>query len=477
MGNALILKEIRNHLLSFRFVAVFALLLIIVPVTVLILTNDTIRKQDEFSRRQADIQNYLTQYAHFNRLGSVISPSQPPLPLQALVLGLSAAPRLDTFSNDPLPVLFPLIDLTFVLGILMSLAALIFSYDAISGEKEDGTLKLMLANGVPRAKVVLAKIVGGTVILWIPFLVSLAVGLIFLLLHPRISWTGSDWGALVMLLAGAFIYIGLFVGLGLLVSARHASSSSSILTCLFLWVLFVLVVPNLSPYVASLIRPAPSIIEVNRQIDQIEDKDRDDLGRKLSREKSEAVIKANPVLANVDRMSEPEVKAEIARNVDFARSYDLYRKENEAAWREANVIQGAKSKIIRADLALKEKAQTKFSVALSMVSPLAALTYLCADLTNSGAKNQAHFLTISRAFWDSYEAYMRPKMEEMRRANPTADVWNIPADVHDMPRFVYKEEPLSGRIKGVLVPLAVLFGMALGVFVAAVLSFNRTDAR
>ncbi len=241
--------------------------------------------------------------------------------------------------------------------------------------------------------------------------------------------------------------------------------------------LFVLVVPNLSPYVASLIRPAPSIIEVNRQIDQIEDRDRDDLGRRLSREKSAAVLKANPVLANVDRMSEPEIKVEIARNADFARAYDLYRKENDAAWREANNIQEAKSKVIRDDLDLKEKAQTKLSVALSMASPLAAFTYYCADLTHSGARNQAHFGTISRAFWDSYREYSRPKMEEMRRANPTVDVSNTATDVHDMPRFVYKEEPLSGRIKGGLLPLAVLFAMALGIFVAAALSFNRTDAR
>jgi len=192
MGNALILKEIRNHLLSFRFLAVFILLLVIVPATVMILTNDTVRKQDEFSRRRADIENYLGQYAHFNRLGGIIAPSPQPLPLQALVLGLSAVPQLDTFDNDPLPVLFPLIDLTFILGILMSLAALIFSYDAISGEKEDGTLKLMLANGVPRARVILAKIIGGAVTLWVPFLIALAAGLVVLLLHPRIAWGAAD---------------------------------------------------------------------------------------------------------------------------------------------------------------------------------------------------------------------------------------------------------------------------------------------
>jgi ABC-type transport system involved in multi-copper enzyme maturation permease subunit len=477
MGKVLILKEIRNHFLSFRFAAVFALLLVIVPVTVLILANDTIRKQDEYSRRQTDIENYLVQYAHFNRLANIIAPSQPPLPMQALVLGLSADPNLNTFDNDPLPVMFPLIDLTFILAILMSLAALIFSYDAVSGEKEDGTLKLMLANGVPRAKILLAKMAGGLAALEIPFLASLAVGLILLLLNPRIAWKRSDWGALGLILAGGLIYIGVFFGLGLLVSARHASAASSILTCLFLWVLFVLIVPNLSPYVASLVRPAPSIIKVGREIDRMTDTERDDLGRKLARESGEAVIKANPVLKNVADLSEPQIKTEIARDPAFALAYDLLRKGNEAAWREANVIQDAKAKTLSDDLARKEEAQTEFSVGLSLVSPLAAFTYFSADLANAGARNQAHFQTISRVFWTSYGDYMDRRMEAMRKANPTMDIWNTAVDVRDMPRFVYQEEPLAARFGAAALPLVVLIAMALGVFLAAVFSFNRYDVR
>jgi len=477
VGKTLLVKEIRNHLLSFRFLAVSALLVVIVPVTVLVLTNDTIRKQDEFSRRQTEITNYLTQYAHFNRLGNVIRPSQPPLPFQTLVRGLSDDTGLELFNNDPLPALFPMIDLTFILAILLSLAALIFSYDAISGEKEDGTLKLMLANRLSRSRIVLAKIAGGLATLFIPFLVSLAVGLVLILLSPRIAWKGSDWGALGLILLGGALYLGFFLGLGILVSSRHASSSSSILTSLFVWVLLVLVVPNLSPYVASLVRPAPSIINVGRQVDRMTDTERDDLGRRLSKEKAAAVIKANPILENLRGMSEPEIKAEIERNPEFGRAYDLFRKENEAAWREANVIQGAKAKVLRDDLERKQIAQTTLSVGLSMISPLASFTYYSADLANCGARNREHFRTITAAFWASYGDYADRKMDAMRKANPTMDVWNTAVDVRDMPRFAHKEESLTARVRGVMIPFLVLFGMALAVFVAGVFSFNRYDAR
>mgnify|MGYP001766571630 CR=1 FL=1 len=188
MFRAVLTKEIRNHLLSFRFLAGFALMMVIVPVTVMILSTDAVRKQDDYSRRQSEIQTYLRSYAHFNRLYAVIAPSQPPIAMLAMVRGLTADVDLDVFDNDPLPVMFPLIDLTFIITILLSLAALVFSYDAVSGDKEDGTLKLTLANAVPRSTVLAGKVLGGAATLFVPFLLSFAAGLIVILLNPRIGW-------------------------------------------------------------------------------------------------------------------------------------------------------------------------------------------------------------------------------------------------------------------------------------------------
>jgi len=75
----IIQKEILNNIFSSRFLVTFLLLVIIVLATSIILTNDYVRKQDEFSRRQTEIENYLREYAHFNRIGGVIDPAQPPL--------------------------------------------------------------------------------------------------------------------------------------------------------------------------------------------------------------------------------------------------------------------------------------------------------------------------------------------------------------------------------------------------------------
>ena len=478
MLGTLIEKEIRGHILSFRFLAIFVLLLIVVPVTVLILTNDTLRRQDEYSRRQADIQEYLSRYAHFNRLQNVVAPSAPPLPFQALVRGLSDEAGLDTFYNDPLPVMFPLIDLTFIVTILLSLAALILSYDALSGEREDGTLKLMLANGLARFKIVLGKTLGGIAVLGVSFVVALALGMILLLLNPRLGWKGGDGAALIVIVAASILFIGFFYGLGVFISSRHGSSASSILTSLFVWVLLVLVVPNLSPYVASLLSPTPSAIKVRREVNRLQDVERDDLGRKLMRENQAAAIKAHPVLEGVERMNEAEAQERIRRDPAFAEAYATYRKESEAAWTEANRIQSAKADVLEKDLERKQAAQTGLSKGLSMISPSAAFSYLATDLSGTGLQGGKHFGRIAEAWWRDYAEYMRKKTSEMSRVDPTVDIWNTAVDVRDMPRFVFRRKLWATGCPASLSPLGLLFGLTLAVsLVAGVLAFNRADVR
>ena len=71
------------------------------------------------------------------------------------------------------------------------------------------------------------------------------------------------------------------------------------MTSLFVWVLLVLVIPNLSPYLASSLSPAPSRIKIGREIDRLTDVERDELGRKLQTEKWRARHKAVPAPGRV----------------------------------------------------------------------------------------------------------------------------------------------------------------------------------
>ena len=476
MGGTLIAKELRAHLLSFRFLASFVILFVVVVVTAFVLTGDYVRQLDEYSARQTELNRYLRTYAHFNRIGGVLRPTQPPVPFQTLIRGLTADVNMEAFDNDPLPVMFPLIDLTFIVTILVSLIALILTYDAVSGEKEDGTLKLMLANGLPRSKIILAKAAGAGLTLLGPLVVSLAAGLLVIVLDPRVDWTGADWLALGLILVGAVVFAAVFALIGILVSSIHRSSATSIMTSLFIWTLLVLVVPNLSPYVASFLSPAPSRIRVARETARLTDVDRDDLGRKLQDRYQAEVLKAYPVLG--ERLTEAELKRRVAEDPEYRTAFEAHRAASQRAWSEANRIQREKAAVLEEDLSRKEAAQTGLARDISMISPLADFSYLATDLSSTGTRNRVHFGRLARLWGQGfYQDYQPKKVAELRAKDPTMDTSNTAVDMTDAPRFRYTEEGLGGRVRAALPPFAVLLGYGVVLFAAAYVSFIRYDVR
>ncbi|HSA95924.1 MAG TPA: ABC transporter permease subunit [Acidobacteriota bacterium] len=476
MEKTLLLKEMRAHFASFRFLASFVILFVLVVATAVVLTGDYVRKVDEYSGRQAELDRYLRNYAHFNRISDIVQPSQPPVPFQTLVRGITADVNIEAFDDDPLPVMFPLIDLTFIVTILIGLIALILTYDAVSGEKEDGTLKLMLANSVPRSKIILAKAAGTGLTLVGPLVVSLAAGMLVILLHPRVDWAGVDWAALGLVFVGAVLYGVVFSLIGILVSAVHRSSASSIMTSLFVWTLLVLIVPNLSPYVASFLSPAPSRIKVARETARLTDTDRDDLGRKLMTQYQGEVFKDYPVLG--ERLTASELKRRVAEDPEYRKAYEANRAAVERAWTEANRIQNAKADELRQDLRQKEEAQTGLARTISMVSPLADFSYLATDLSSTGTRNLIHFSRLAQLWGRTfYGDYQPKKVAELRAKDPTADAWNTAIDMSDAPRFRYTEEGLGGRVQAVLPPFAVLLGYGVILFAAAYVAFIRYDVR
>jgi ABC-type transport system involved in multi-copper enzyme maturation permease subunit len=468
-------KEILGHIISFRFIVTLALLLVVVPVTTFILTNDYLKKIDDASLRQAELETYLRSYGHFNRIGNILQATPSPIPFHALVRGLAPDINIGQFDNDPLPVMFPLIDLVFIVTIVMSLVALIFAYDAVSGEKEDGTLKLMLANGTARPKVILAKIAGGGLTLLVPFLLSLVIGLLVILVHPGVDWKGADWLALALITLGTALYVMFFYGLGVFISSRHHSSSASIMTSLLVWVLLVLVVPSLSPYIASFLSPTPSRIQVDREVGRLSDTERDNLGRKLQAERMRELIAKYPVLA--ERLSEADKKRIVERDPAAREAFEAATKVNQGAWDEANRIQGGKIEDIRRAAKLKEEAQTKLSRFISMASPLSVFTYLATDLSSTGLRNEVHMERIGRIWDQAFGDYTRRKIADLQAKDPATDWWNTPVDMSDRPRFVYAEEALGGRVEAAMPGFLLLLGYGLVFFALAYVSFLKYDVR
>ena len=154
---------------------------------------------------------------------------------------------------------FPAPDFLYVVRVVLSLVALLFGFDQVSREREQGTLKLLLGSSVSRAKVLVGKWIGNFLSLSIPFLLVTLLGTAVLFLDREVHFSSGQLGRLVLILALSLLYLGFFLSLGMLVSALTRRAATSIIILLFIWALFVFIIPNLGTLAARQFVSVPSV--------------------------------------------------------------------------------------------------------------------------------------------------------------------------------------------------------------------------
>ncbi len=143
------------------------------------------------------------------------------------------------------------VDWGFIIGYALSLVALLFTFDSISGERERGTLRLMLANSIPRHTVLMGKFLGALISVSIPFGIAVLMNLLLISTARTLHLGAEAWGRLGIICFIAILYTSLFLVLGLLVSARARQSAVSLVILLLAWVTFVVFMPNILASIAS----------------------------------------------------------------------------------------------------------------------------------------------------------------------------------------------------------------------------------
>ncbi len=143
------------------------------------------------------------------------------------------------------------VDWVFVIGYVLSLLALLFTFDSMSGERARGTLRLILANSIPRHTVLLGKFFGGLISISIPTVIAVLINLLMISTSSAVHLNSEAWKRLGILMAVTLVYICLFLALGLLVSTLTRRSSVSLVVLLLTWVSFVVFVPSTLASIAS----------------------------------------------------------------------------------------------------------------------------------------------------------------------------------------------------------------------------------
>jgi ABC-type transport system involved in multi-copper enzyme maturation permease subunit len=260
-------KEIVGNLLSYKFTIVILLMVLLVATSLFVMYRD-------FAARTADYQ--------------VIRPDPgapiavvPPNPLSIFAKGLENAMtrsyeigvigvdvRAGQSSGNVIYEFFPAPDFLYVVRVVLSLVALLFGFDQISREREQGTLKLLVGSPVSRARILAGKWLGNFLSLAVPFLLITLLGAAVLQFDPAARFSADQFGRFGLIVALSVLYLAFFLSLGMLVSALTRRAATSVIILLFAWALLVFVLPNLGTLAARQFVQVPSVQALTEKREQ-----------------------------------------------------------------------------------------------------------------------------------------------------------------------------------------------------------------
>jgi len=169
-------------------------------------------------------------------------------------------------SANPFLKRFDELSWTFVAALIMSFIALLFTFDAVSGEKESKTLALSLANPVSRGVLLGGKLASAVLSVMAIVLAGVLTSLLIIVVLGPEGVSAALAGEVLGYLAVTGLLAGTFAAFGLLASVVSRSSNVSLLLALSFWLVFAVVIPNSSTFVAKGLYPIDSTETVQKNV-------------------------------------------------------------------------------------------------------------------------------------------------------------------------------------------------------------------
>lgn len=465
----IIVKEIQDTIMSPRFVFTFLLCTILILLSIYTGINNYQAELKEYSAAMAlNKKNLESQPSYGSLAGLGTKVNRSPQVLSTVVSGIGEAigrvatvniafdPSLvdSKYNSNPVFAVFGPLDLSFIVKIVLSLFGILFTYDAIVGEKERGTLKLSLSNAMPRYRLILGKAIGGFISLLIPLVIPLVISFLILMIYPNISLSSNDWIRLVIICLLFLLYLSVFFTLGLFISSRTSKSSTSFLVLLFIWVTFVTIIPKAAVMAASRINPIPSVHEITAQKDAY----LQEIGKESQAEQMK-FFKENP------RPKNPEETASWNEKI---------RKWAEDLQQKLTAKIDEKNAAVERDYQAKMRSQQRLAINLSRISPASALMFSTMSLARTGINEHERFLNSVKTYKPIFTKWVNAKM--MKSLNFSGGQQPKP-ELDDMPQFEFMPEKLSDSFVRVLPDLVLMIFLVILFFVGSYVSFIKYDVR
>ena len=405
----LIQKEMMHHILSVRFVMLLLMCLLLVPLT-LSINHQNYRK---------NLLDYQESVKLSNIEEKIINPSMELEPeLEVSKLFLKPTP-LSVFANglgDALPSYLGMtrngitqgppatvsdsiahllghLDFLFVVGTVFSLLALLFTFDAVAGEREAGTLRINLANPLPRDLFLWSKLIGGYIVFVVPFLVAFLFGLLV------IVWQGFPLGELevfprvMSLMLAALLYIGVFFAIGTVISTYLDNSKTALIVAFTVWVFAVLIVPRIGFVAAKLIVPTKTAQSVYLEKTALRENFNAEIEERR-KEMHQEFWKDRPPASNEQMYA-------------VGQEFDKLVQPLEGAYKQKFADRADQ---IDRNYQREKARQEAVGETLSRITPTASLIYLTTNLTQTGKVKKQNYFEAADRYYGALHAELFSKI-------------------------------------------------------------------
>lgn len=471
MFKLIFLKELRDIIQSSRFTISFAVCSVLIILAFVMGAQNYLSSKAQYDAAIQENRNQIAAHTEWMMVEHSIT--LPPQPLMTLVTGVSndigrniamsgrgeLRAENTRFNDEPIFAVFRFMDLEFIFGIVLSLFAIIFAYDAINGEKNRGTLKLCFANPLSRANFIAGKLAGSFVGLSVALLIPILIGCA-LLPVLGVQLTTDEWLKLSLILIAGILYFGVFLAITIAISASTVKPSNAFLIGLVVWIFAVLIIPRTSVLISGRIVDVPNIDEItaqkNRYRTQLFDEDR-------------------PKMSNFQLPEGTEIENAMTAFQSFMSDLSSARQE------KIDVFNAR----LNEEYSNKKRAQEQLALSLSRISPTSVFTLVSTQLAGTSLNLQHNFMDEAYIYQNAYADFMQEKTGSNRSSGFRMIMITTggdeeepePLDPDELPQFVFSGQIFSEAAQAGMIDLSLLILFNLIFFGGAFRAFLSYDLR
>jgi ABC-type transport system involved in multi-copper enzyme maturation permease subunit len=483
MFKTIIFKELRENILDFRFVIAALLCVVIIPLGFYISGKDYRAKEQNYRESVRIYNESHKTLGDVSRLGAAAFRAPSPLNLLSAGMEQLLPTSIETVGyitywgaqtelinahglDSPMSFLYGRIDLTFIVAVIMSLLAMLFTYNSVAGEKERRTLSQILSNSVPRSTVILAKMTAGSLLIGVVFLLGIALGLVVLLVmgHAVIA-DGGLFGRLLFGAAVSLLNIFVFLNIGLLISGLNRTALSAIVSLMSCWVFLFLIWPKMSVIAAKIVRPVKS--------QQVVDLERSQVRRQIQNEEYQEIGRLQKTMSGVKDMTSMEFFANLRKGEESAKAFEIKQTEVQEQFRVK-----CEAELDRIDAAYENQRNLQAEIArnISRLSPVSCFIHIMAETSNTGFAEFGEWQKTKSRFKQLIDREVGAKMDMIQFGNLTVGGRKLDRTA-PMPNLEYRPVRLDQVLSIVWPDILILFINGILFFAGAYAVFLRYDVR